>query len=70
MRRPRCRTVDPGTATNLAEGPFTSAASWMRWDSAGHAVANVLIVALLLAILAVWVAPVDARPVPAARRGS
>jgi hypothetical protein len=64
------RTLDPATTTNLAEGPLTTAASLMRWDSPGYAAANVMIVALVAAILAVWAVPVEARPIPAARHGA
>jgi hypothetical protein len=60
--------VDPATTTNLAEGPLTTAASWMRWDSAWHAAANIVIMMLVMAILAVWSVPVEAPPLPAARR--
>jgi hypothetical protein len=60
MRRPRFMAVDPSTTVNLADGPLTAAGGALRWETLGHMVANLLILALTLAILAVWVVPVDA----------
>ena len=65
MRRPRYRAVDPNATINLTDGPLTSATSWMRWDDLANVVANLVIVMLALAILAVYVVPMDAHPVHA-----
>jgi hypothetical protein len=64
MRRSRSLPVDPSTTVNLADGPLTAAGGFLRWDTLGSALANLLILALALAILAVWVVPVDAPPLP------
>jgi hypothetical protein len=58
--RSRYRAVDPTTSVTLADGPLTTAGSCMRWESLGQVIANLVIVALALAILAVWVVQVDA----------
>jgi hypothetical protein len=66
----RCRDVDAGTAVNLADGPLTAAGSWMRWESLPLAALNLLLVALVMAIVAVWSFRVDAPPVPTRTRHS
>jgi hypothetical protein len=49
---------------NLTDGPLTTAAAaWMRWDDVTHVIANVVIVMLTLAIVAVCVLPMDAHPI-------
>jgi hypothetical protein len=62
MRRARYVAVDVNTTTNLADGPLTAAGGALRWDTVGFTLANLVIFFLALAILAVWVVPVNAPP--------
>jgi RsiW-degrading membrane proteinase PrsW (M82 family) len=68
--RLRYRDIDAGSTINLAEGPFTAAGSWMRWESLQTSVLNVLVVVLVVAIVAVWSLRVDAHPLPVRTRHS
>jgi hypothetical protein len=68
MRRSRYVAVDVNTTTNLADGPLTAAGGFLRWDTPGYTLANLLIFLLTFAILAVWVAPVDAVPIETTTR--
>jgi hypothetical protein len=60
MRPLRYRGVDPTTSVALADGPLTTAASCMRWETQEQVIANVVIVVLAVAIFAVWVVQIDA----------
>lgn len=62
MRRSRFRGIDSSTTVNAADGPLSTVGNCIVWDSLEYVIANILIFALVLAILAVWAAPVDARP--------
>lgn len=68
MRRPRCRVVDPTTSVSLADGPLTTAGSCMRWETQEQVIANMVIVVLAVAIVAVWVVRIDAPALPVRTR--